>query len=351
MIFTLASRWVLAVGSQPMAITFGVTVLPDPPHTRFLELIQLAEEQGFEYGWTYDSHVLWQESIPLLTQAIERTSKMKLGHFVTNPGTRDPTVLASMYATMHVISGGRMVMGIGRGDSARRVIGLKPVRVAEFERRCAMIKDLMNGRGVTWNEKELKLEWALTEPALPMHVAGYGPKALAVAGRLADGVIIQLADPVIIEWIMATARKAAEEAGRDPAALRCLVCAPSKVTDDIAVARDEVRWFPAMVGNHVADIIRVHGESSEIPLELTEYVRNRDAYDYSEHSRVGAAHGSFVPDEICDRFAVIGSRDQVVERLRGLEAIGVDEWIVYLMTEGQDETLEAYEEIISAVKV
>src|SRR5262249_33682358 len=147
-----------------MPITFGVTVLPDPPYTRFLELIQLAEEQGFEYGWTYDSHILWHESTPLLTQALERTSKMKLGHFVTNPGTRDPTVLASMYATMHVISGGRMVMGIGRGDSARRVIGLKPVRVAEFERRCAMIKDLMNGRPVTWNDKELKLEWALTEP-------------------------------------------------------------------------------------------------------------------------------------------------------------------------------------------
>src|SRR4051794_5484640 len=146
MIFTLASRWVLAVGSQPMAITFGVTVLPDPPHTRFLELIQLAEEQGFEYGWTYDSHVLWQESIPLLTLAAERTSRMKLGHFVTNPGTRDPTVLASAYATMHVISGGRMVMGIGRGDSARRVIGLEPVKMAEFEAACRMIREFMNGR-------------------------------------------------------------------------------------------------------------------------------------------------------------------------------------------------------------
>ena len=120
-------------------LSFGVTVLPDPPFTRFLELIQIAEEQGFEYGWTYDSHILWHESTPLLTQALERTSRMRLGHFVTNPGTPDPTVLASMYATMHVISGGRMVMGIGRGDSARRVIGLEPVKVAEFERRCAMI--------------------------------------------------------------------------------------------------------------------------------------------------------------------------------------------------------------------
>jgi alkanesulfonate monooxygenase SsuD/methylene tetrahydromethanopterin reductase-like flavin-dependent oxidoreductase (luciferase family) len=149
---------------------------------------------------------------------------------------------------------------------------------------------------------------------------------------------------------MGTARRAAEEAGRDPAALKCLVCAPSLVHDDLAFARDQVRWFPAMVGNHVADIIRVHGEHSDVPHELTDYIRERDSYDYSDHSRVGAAHGSFVPDEICDRFCVIGSAAQISEKLRGLEAIGVDEWIVYLMTEGQEETLAAYgAEIIPAV--
>src|ERR687897_1747119 len=259
-----------------MAISFGVTVLPDPPHGRFLELIQLAERHGFEYGWTYDSHILWQESYATLALAADRTERLKLGHFVTNPGIRDPTITASWYATMQDISDGRMVMGIGRGDSSRRVVGLKPVKVAEFEKRCAMIKDLMNGRVVDWNEKELELKWVREElQDVPMWIAGYGPKALGVAGRVGDGVIIQLADPAIIQWTMATARRAAEEAGRDPAALKCLVCAPSKVTDDLAQARDEVRWFPAMVGNHVADIIRVHGETSDIPRELTDYIKAR----------------------------------------------------------------------------
>jgi alkanesulfonate monooxygenase SsuD/methylene tetrahydromethanopterin reductase-like flavin-dependent oxidoreductase (luciferase family) len=103
-----------------MALSFGVTVLPDPPSSRFLELIRHAESNGFQYGWTYDSHVLWQESFPLLTLAVQATSAMKFGHCVTNPGTREPTVLASAYATLHDISGGRMVMGIGRGDSAVR---------------------------------------------------------------------------------------------------------------------------------------------------------------------------------------------------------------------------------------
>ena len=187
-------------------LSFGVTVLPDPPYQRMLELLRLAERHGFEYGWTYDSHILWHESFPLLALAAAETERLKLGHFVTNPGIRDPTVLASYYATMHELSNGRMAMGIGRGDSSRRVIGLKPVRVAEFERRCQMIKELMNGRPVEWNEKELTLEWAKDLPEIPMHVAGYGPRALGVAGRVGDGVIIQLADPQIIQWIMETAR-------------------------------------------------------------------------------------------------------------------------------------------------
>src|SRR3954466_10659397 len=326
-----------------MPLTFGVTVLPDPPQSRFFELMQQTEQHGFEYGWTYDSHILWQDSYATFPVAAERTSKLKLGHFVTNPGIRDPTITASWYATMQDLSNGRMVMGIGRGDSSRRVVGLKPVRVAEFERRCQMIKDLMNGRAVNWNEKELQLKWARTDlPDIPMWIAGYGPKALAVAGRVADGVIIQLADPQIIQWIMDTARKSAEEAGRDPAELKCIVGAPSHIGDDMSAAREQVRWFPAMVSNHVMDLIEKYGWDSEIPSELTDFVKTRKGYDYKDHSRVGAKHGEFVTDEICERFSVIGSVDQCTKKLRELEAVGVDQFNIYLMTHGQEETLEAY---------
>lgn len=326
-----------------MALSFGVTVLPDPPYQRLVELMKLGEDNGFAHGWTYDSHVLWQESFPLLALAAQATSTMKFGHLVTNPGTREPTVLASLYATLHDISDGRMAMGIGRGDSAVRYIGQPPVRVAEFERRCGMIKDLMNGREVPWNEKDLQLKWVRPElPEIPMWIAGYGPKALAVAGRVGDGVIIQLADPVIIQWIMDTARKAAEEAGRDPSALKCIVCAPSHITDDIADAREQVRWFPAMVSNHVMDLIERYGFESEIPPELTEYVRIRKFYDYNEHSRVGAKHGEFVTDDICDRFCVLGNAEQATAKLKELESVGVDQFNIYLMTHGQEEDLAAY---------
>ena len=332
-------------------LTFGVTVLPDPPHSRFVELMQLAEANGFEYGWTYDSHILWQDAYPLMTLLAVNTERLKMGHCVTNPGTREPTVTASAYATLQDISDGRMVMGIGRGDSARRVIGYKPVKMAEFEAALAMMKDLMNGRAVEWNGKELELTWAKGRPEIPLYVAAYGPRALGVAGRVGDGVIIQLADPIIIQWIMEQARAAAAEAGRDPDEIQCLVCAPSIITDDMQEAREAVRWFPAMVSNHVMDLIERYGENSEIPKDLTEYVKARKFYDYKDHSREGAAHGEFVTDEICDRFSVIGNVEQVTAKLKELESIGVDHYNIYLMTHGQEDILRAYgNEIIPQFK-
>jgi probable F420-dependent oxidoreductase len=327
-----------------MALTFGVTVLPDPPYQRMIELFQLAERLGFDNAWTYDSHVLWQESMPTLALAAQATERIKLGHMVTNPGTREPTVLASAYATLQDISDGRMVMAIGRGDSARRYIGQKPVPVGRFEQALKMIKPFMNGETVHWNEKDLELAWVREDlPPIEMYVAGYGPRALAVAGHVGDGVVIQLADPDIIEWIMSTARKAAEEAGRDPAALKCIVSAPSHISDDIADAREQVRWFPAMVSNHVRDLIRRYGaDGSVVPRALTDYVPAETHYDYDEHSRVGAKHGAFVTDEICDRFCVIGTAEQAAEKLAQLESIGVDQFNIYLMTHSQEETLNAY---------
>src|SRR3954462_5614355 len=164
-----------------MALSFGVTVLPDPPYTRLVELTKKAEEHGFEHSWTYDSHILWQDSYATLPLAASAAGKINLGPVRPNPGICDPPIGASWYARMQDVSDGRRVMGIGRGDSSRRVVGLQPVKVAEFERRCAMIKDLMSGRAVDGTEKELELKWVRKDlPDIPIWVAGYGPKALTV---------------------------------------------------------------------------------------------------------------------------------------------------------------------------
>jgi probable F420-dependent oxidoreductase len=322
-------------------LSFGVTVLPDPPYQRFLELIKLAESHGFDHGWTYDSHILWHDGYPLLTLAAAETERMMLGHCVTNPGIREPTVTASAYATLQQISNGRMVMGIGRGDSSMRVVGLPPVRVEEFEASLPMIKDLMNGRKVEWRDREQQLEWATGQPEIPMYVAGYGPRALKVAGRHGDGIIIQLAEPELIEWIMSLARKAAEEAGRDPDVLKPIVCTPVYVSDDLEKARAQVKWFPAMVGNHVADLLR-HHDPDTLPQALWDYIKRRDRYDYHDHSRVGAKHGEFVDDETADSFTILGPVEAHVEKLRRLEEIGVAQLNIYLMTDAQEQTLEIY---------
>ncbi len=126
--------------------------------------------------------------------------------------------------------------------------------------------------------------------------------------------------------------------------------APSHISNDLAAARDQVRWFPAMVSNHVRDLVARYGaDGSTIPKALTDYVPKETGYDYDEHSRVGARHGAFVSDEICDRFCVIGTPEQAIAKLQDLEDIGVDQFNVYLMTEGQEETLAAYgSEIIPA---
>jgi probable F420-dependent oxidoreductase len=323
-------------------LDFGATFLPDPPARAFVDLMVRAEELGFRYGWTYDSHILWQEGYIFLTLAASATSTIRLGHCVTNPGIRDPTVTASAYATLQDISGGRMVMGIGRGDSSRRVVGLDPVPVKRFETALEMIKNLMNGREVQWNDQTLQLAWAQGQPEIPMYVAGYGPRALRVAGRVGDGVVVQLADPEITRWIIERAREAAVEAGRDPDALAPIVCAPAVVDADLARWREETRWFPAMVSNHVKDLIARYGTDGEIPKALTEFALAVKEYDYSDHSRVGAEHGRYITDEICDRFCLLGDVDQQMSRLRELEDLGVKQVNLYLMTSAMDETLERY---------
>jgi probable F420-dependent oxidoreductase len=177
---------------------------------------------------------------------------------------------------------------------------------------------------------------------LDVWMAGYGPKALALIGRVADGFILQLADPAILRWTVGRVREAAEAAGRDPAELAICVAAPAYVSDDIDHAREQCRWFGGMVGNHVADLVRRYGEDGEIPKALTDYVKAREGYDYAHHGRAGNPDTEFVPDEIVDRFCVLGTVDDHVAKLRELESLGVTQFNVYLMHDAQDETLEAY---------
>jgi probable F420-dependent oxidoreductase len=316
---------------------FGFTLKPEHTATETIEFARRAEDLGFAYGWLFDSHVLWREPYPLLTLMAGATSAMRLGTCVTNPGTREPSVTASALATLNEISGGRMDLGIGRGDSARRVLGKPPITMAGTEEAIRVIRDLVEGRAVTYEGTELTFPWT-GRWKLPVWVAGYGPMALAMAGRVADGLILQLADPDLIAWFAGQARAAAAAAGRDPAALKIQAAAPLHLGPREA-GRERARWFPALVSNHIVDLVNRYPRD-ELPEALTGYITDRTGYDYLHHAEVGSSNAGFVGDEVTDRFCVLGDASEVIDKLRVLEEAGVDQFNVYLMNGDEKEQLE-----------
>ena len=327
----------------------GVVLQTTPPSARVVDLARRAEGFGFSHVWTFDSHILWQEPFVIYSQILAETRNVVVGPMVTNPATRDWTVTASLFATLNEMYGNRTVCGIGRGDSAVRVTNGKPTTLATLREAVHVIRELGNGRGVEYKGSTIRFPWA-ARSALEVWIAGYGPKALALAGEFGDGFILQLADPSITEWTIKAVRNAAADAGRDPDEVTICVAAPAYVGDDTPYMRDQCRWFGGMVGNHVADIVARYGEHSEVPEALTEYIKGREDYDYNQHGRAGNVHTAFVPDEIVDRFCILGPIAEHVHRLTELRDMGVDQFAVYLQHDGKDRTLEAYgEHIIPAL--
>ncbi|MFV2020668.1 TIGR03842 family LLM class F420-dependent oxidoreductase [Micromonospora sp. LOL_023] len=330
---------------------FGVVFQCDPPGRELVSLAQRAEQAGFSHVWTFDSHVLWQEPFVIYSQILAATSSVTVGPMVTNPSTRDWTVTASTFATLNEMYGNRTVCGIGRGDSAVRVLGARPTTLAELRECVTVIRDLAAGRTVRYRDRDITLPW-VSDGALEVWVAAYGPKALALAGEVGDGYILQLADPDIAAWMIGAVRAAAERAGRDPDAVTFCVAAPAYVGDDLAHQREQTRWFGGMVGNHIADIVaRYGGDGGGVPKVLTDYIAGRQGYDYAEHGRAGNTHTDFVPDEIIDRFCLLGPVDEHLRRLAELRELGVDQFAVYLQHDAKQETLAAYgEQIIPAYR-
>jgi len=328
---------------------FGVVLQTDPPAWRVVELTKRAEALGFDYAWTFDSHILWQEPYVIYSQMLSATNRIKVGPMVTNPGTRNWTVTASHYATLNDMFGDRTVCGIGRGDSAMRVLGHKPSTLATLSEAMAVIKGLAEGDEVTYNGTQQQFPWSKGS-SLDMYMGAYGPRALKLVGEQADGFILQLADPQIAKWTIEAVRTAASDSGRNPDDVSICVAAPAYVGDNIAYQRDQVRWFGGMVGNHVADLVERYGATSDmIPETLMSYVENRKSYDYAEHGKSSSTHVDFVTDDVIDRFCLLGTVDQHIERLEELRELGVDQFAVYLQHDGKDHTLSEYGEKIIPV--
>ncbi|MFF9622745.1 TIGR03842 family LLM class F420-dependent oxidoreductase [Streptomyces griseosporeus] len=336
---------------------FGLVLQTDPPASRVISLMQRAEHNGFTHGWTFDSAVLWQEPFVIYSRILAATERLTVGPMVTNPGTRTWEVTASTFATLNDMFGNRTVCGIGRGDSAMRVAGRKPNTLARISEAMKVIRALGSGEEADLGGgTAVRFPWIKPDAKLPVWMAAYGPKALKMAGEEADGFILQLSDLYLTEYMVKTVKEAAAAAGRDPGEVTICVAAPAYVTEDdspaaLAHAREQCRWFGGMVGNHVADLVAKYGEhSAQVPDALTEYIKAREGYDYSHHGRAGNPDTQFVPDEIVDRFCVIGPVERHVEKLNALRELGVDQFAVYDMHDAQEAVIDAYgQHVIPAV--
>jgi probable F420-dependent oxidoreductase len=320
---------------------FAYTLKGSMSAQRSIDVTQQAERWGFTYCWIFDSHVLWKDCYPMLSLLAWHTQRMRFGTCVTNPAVRDITVTASLLGCLNEISGNRMVLGIGRGDSSRRMLGQKPTTIGELKEATLQIRELVEGRAIDYQGVSTRLEW-IRSSDLPLWVAGYGPKVLQSAGSYADGIIMQFADPHLIKWCMEQVHQGAKDAGRDPAKIEVMAAAPVWVSDDIEKGREQTRWFPAMVGNHVADLVARYDDGT-LPAELTAYIKDRKGYDYRKHADKDSEYMDFVSDEVIDRFCIIGPPEEHIRRLRELQEIaGVTQFNIYLMSGDEEETIEAY---------
>lgn len=327
---------------------FGICFKGDMDPQRTVRLAQQAEAGGFTYGWTFDSHVLWKEAVVMLSLLAWETQKMYWGPLVTNVAVRSLDVTASCLATLNILSKGRALCGMGRGDSSRRVMGHPPTTIQTMMEGVEIIRDLAEGRERDVNGVKVCLSWADPKYKLPLWIAGYGPKVLRAAAQSADGVILQIAEPSLCRWFIEQVEAGAREAGRDTGEIKYLVAAPVFISDDLEKCRAQVRWFPAMVGNHIADLIKNH--SIGVPPALLEAIEGRKGYDYRQHADKDADHLDWVTAPVIDGFSVIGTPGMIVEKLQELEAAGIDQFVIYLMCEEEERIVETFaREIIPAI--
>ncbi|MGN6171010.1 MAG: TIGR03842 family LLM class F420-dependent oxidoreductase [Solirubrobacteraceae bacterium] len=314
--------------------------------------LRLAERLGFDTFWVCDSHVIWNECYTLLGWLAGQleSSKIKLGTMVTNPVVRDPIVLSSAFATLQDVTSGRMMCGIGRGDSSVRVLNRHPGTIAALESAVNLIRGLTSGKAVDVDGSDVQLPWA-DGGAVPVFVGAYGPRAFRAAGRVGDGVVVECADPHFISWGLDNVRRGAEETGRDLSDFSVVVATSTFVSDDLDRARDEVRPVAALVGNHVAEVLRNTGRNS-LPPEMEALVADRPEYDYHHHVRRDTNQSDYLAPEAVDRLCIAGSAERCAERLRELRHLGVTHVNFYAQTADFEDQMTIYStEILPQLRV
>ncbi len=303
-----------------MTPSVSVGLFGTEPVARMVELAQAAESLGFAGAWIGDSQNLWRDAYVTLGAAAAATSTLRLGTGVTNAVTRHPSVTASAWASVAELAPGRVAFAIGTGDSSLRTMGMAPPSVAELEQRILLLRRLLTGEEVVADESGGRYRLAFApEQHVPIYVAGASRRALRMAGRVADGVIACVGvDRRLVDAALAHVHAGAEEAGRDPAAIRTVLWTAIAVGDDGVAARDRVRAFTASVV-----IPPLVGRLDDAERRAIAAIRER--YDYREHMRTEAGHRLLVPDELVTHFAIGGTPEECRTQLQEVCAYPIDE--------------------------
>ena len=324
-----------------------------PSHVGDIGYIVRAEELGYSHAWCADSQMLWSDCYATLALAADKTSRIHLGTGVAISGTRPPPVNAAGIATINALAPGRTFFGVGAGNTAMRVMGLPPHRIAQFERYLREIGPLLRGDEsvVRFDQGDIPIRHVMPdkgfvnfEDPIPMFVSGFGPKSLGLAGRYGDGAVIGTpASAASMErvWMMLEAGARQDARVLDRASFYTTSLAAMIVLDPgEAVDSDRVKHHcgaMVMASVHYSyDQWRNFGHQP--PNHMQEIWEDYTAMlaDFPEerlHQRIHAGHNCWViPEEerfltrgLIQRTCMVGTRDQLLEQLHDLAGAGLDQ--------------------------
>ena len=324
------------------AFEFGVGLFPTEPLQKMIHLAKVSEEVGFSHVWVGDSHLIWREAYINMAAMALNTTKVNLGTGVTNPLTRHPSVVASGYATLEEYAPGRIIVGIGLGDSSVETMGMKPSTLAAFEASLQQIRELFAGK-----EAELPTgRIHLLHPCkgkVPIYIAASGPKMLELSGRIADGIIILVG--VADEYIAHAKEKiavGAQAVGRKLNDINLVLWVPCAVSDS-APAKDAVKAHVARVVAHPLPYV-LDPKEQEVLQEI------RKTYDYYHHMDQQANHAEVIPDWLVDKFAIAGTVAECRAQIERIKKTGIQQIAIipYSPPGGsREETIRAFAQAMS----
>lgn len=322
------------------------TSYPSAP-TRATDIARQAEAAGWTGLTTVDSQNLSGDPYVFLALAATSSERLGLMTSVTNPVTRHAAVAATSAMSVQKVSSGRMVLGIGRGDSALAYLGRAPARLRYFEQYLKNLQAYLRGDEVSFANTAVPdevappvaslgladapsasaIHWARNMEKVPVEVAATGAKVIGAAARHAERVMLALgADAKRIQWGIDTAREAAERAGRDPATLKFGAYVNLVCHDDLDAAREIGRGGTSLFARFSAMHGKVNGPADEGQLEVFNNVHDR--YDMNKHAQAGGSQTTALTDEFMDNYAIIGGASHCIERLQSLASMGIDKFSI-----------------------